>query len=189
MVSILWTCSNRWFHDFSKSAKDKAAYLKFDTLQYGAYRWRTNQQTLEWELFLSYYIKIDKDGRYVVMRHNTTPEAALYYKGNIDNSTRIVLDSLSVVHLNTTYFNDQLRIYDGNTFHLNYWNATEHDVDFYQIDATPFLKRLADALDTVVFQSKESIPSFDLASYQEELKNRSLKRFGQLPKIEAPRFR
>jgi hypothetical protein len=146
-------------------------------------------QTLDWELFLAYYIKIDKNGRYVVMRHNTTPEPALYYKGNIDNATRLLLDSLSVVHLDTSYFSDQLGIYDGNTFHLSYSNPTEHDVDFYQIDATYFLKKLANSLDTVIFRSKEPIPSFDLASYQEELKSRSLKRLGWLPKIEATKFK
>jgi len=124
-----------------------------------------------------------------VIRHNTTPESAMYFKGNIDSPTRILLDSLTVVHLDTNYLSSQLRIYDGNTFHLNYSIDTRHDVDFYQIDATLFLKRLADALDTVVFQSKEPNPSFDLASYQEELKSRSLKRFGQLPKIEATKFR
>jgi hypothetical protein len=179
----------RWFHAFSRTGKTVDANLKFDSLQYSAYRWRTNQKTQEFELFLAYYIKIDKDGSYLSMRHNTTPEPALYFEGSIESSVHRLLDSLAIVTLDTLYIKPEFRIYDGNTFRLNVAARGEHNIHFYQIDAPPYLQRVASALDNVIFKSSATTSPYDLSFHEQELKRHSLQLFGELPRREAPKFK
>lgn len=175
----------RWFHQFSHDTKNSnSGTSKFDSLQYSAYRWRTNLQTQEWELFLAYYIKIDRHGHYLTMRHNTTPEPAEYFEGETDSLTRRLLDSLFIMPLDTAYVSPELRVYDGNTFRLTYAKFKAHDIDFLQIDAPPFLQRLSTTLDTVILKSNQTTKPFDLSSYEKDLKTQSLKRLGGLPKLQ-----
>ena len=167
----------RWFHSFSQADTTSAGKLKFDSLQYSAYRWRENQNTLDRELFLAYYINIGKDGNYLAMRHNTTIEPAIYFRGKIDSSVKFLLDSLAIVSLDTLYIRPEFnRIYDGNTFQLNFVAGQKHNIDFYKIDAPPFLQRVANALDNVIFKSGETADQFDLSAHEHVLKRQSLKR-------------
>jgi hypothetical protein len=176
-----------WFKQFSESSKT-ISNEKFDNIEYGAYRWRIDDNTPDWKLFLAYYIKIEKNGDYLVMRHNTTPEPPQYFKGSIDNFTHKLLDTLQTIHLDSIYINRELKIYDGNTLNLNY-NGDKSHVFFYQTDAPLFLQRLSTALDAMIFKSEKEVEHFDLTFYEQKLKQRSLKWLGELPKRESPRFR
>lgn len=179
----------RWFQSYSQSFKTNTANNEFDSLQYSAYRWRINQKTLNWEFYLAYYIKVRNDGSYLAMRHSTTPEVAMYYKGYIDKSLHILLDSLEIVPLDTLYIKPEPRIYDGNTFKLNFVASKESNIDFYQSDAPSYLLRVATALDNVIFTSDKSTDQFDLSFHEEGLKKQSIQRLGRLPKIEVPKFK
>jgi hypothetical protein len=179
----------RWFHSFSQIRKRDAAYLKFDSLQYTAYRWRLSQTNHDGELFLAYYIKITKDGSFLAMRHNTTPEPAMYLRGKIDRSVKHLLDSLEIVSLDTLYIKSEAEIYEGNSFHLNFTGSRQFDIDFYQIAAPAFLQRVSLALDTVIFESSDTSRPFDLSLYEHALEGQSLRRLGRLPRMEKPKFK
>lgn len=186
---FLLTASSVYFFACNSAPNTPTAKLKIDSLQYSAYRWRTNLQSNAWELFLAYYIKVDKDGSYLAMRHNTTPEPSMYFKGKIGSSVHRLLDSLAIVPLDTLYIRPELRVYDGNTFQLNFATNEKHKIDFYQIDAPPYLQRVAMALDTVIFKSSERAIQFDLSFEEQELKRQSLQRLGRLPKLEKSNFK
>jgi hypothetical protein len=136
------------------SPKTHTARLKFDRLQYGAYRWRPNLETREWELFLAYYLSISKDGSYIAMRHNTTPEPSTYFKGTIDATRFHLFDSLAIVPPDTVFENPGQEIYDGNTCCLQCAGSVNKNIYFLTDNAPPFLHQLSTAMDSVVFQSK-----------------------------------
>ena len=170
-----------------QTSKNDYSNLIVDNIQYSAYRWRTNSNTLEQEFFLAYYININKDGSYKGMNHNIPNEPAIYFKGTLDRYDWVcqLLDSLSIVVLDTLYISPELRIYDGNTFALDFnKEQTRHKIDFLQLDAPTFLKSLSYKLDLLALYSKNEIMPFNLSIYEEELKKRSLKITGELPKVQ-----
>lgn len=171
------------------SSNTNASNLKVNSLEYSAYRWRINEHTSDWELFLAYYIKVNKNGSYLAMRHNTTPEPSIYFKGKIDSLGLQLLDSLAVVQLDTLYINFEPRIYDGNTFHLTFDANEKNQIDFYQIDAPPYLQRVSMALDKIIFASNDRADPFDLSFKEQELRRQSIQRLGRLPEVENPKFK
>ncbi|MES2848780.1 MAG: hypothetical protein V4685_06965 [Bacteroidota bacterium] len=167
--------------------------LKFDSIEYGAYRWRTNLNTLDWEFFLAYYIKIYKDGNYIGMNHHISNQPATYFKGQINKISYLhpLLDSLAVVKLDSFYISPELSTYNGNTFALDFSTSLKrYHVDFLQIDAPAFLQELSYALDNRILKSWQQISPFDLSVYEQSLKRKSLKLKGELPKLmPAPEFK
>lgn len=162
--------------------------LPIDSVIYTAYRWRTKQDFSGLELFISHYISINKDGRYLAMRHNITSEPAQYCSGHISDSLIISLGSILKSDWDSMYFNPEPRIYDANTYNLVYKNDNRQKEIFFIPDDSPqTLHNLSSRIDSVIFNSRNQIPPFSLEKHQKNLEKKSLKIIGEPPKLKPPK--
>jgi hypothetical protein len=155
-----------------------------DSVAYISYRWRTNKSQTGLELFISHYLSINKDGKYLAMRHNTTPDPAQYFSGVLTDSGIDLIRSILKYKWDSAYFNPQPRIYDGNAYYLVYKinNQVAH-ISYIPKDSPKPLFDLSMNFDSVIFKSNNQVSPFSLKEAQEAIERKDS---GHLPKIESP---
>lgn len=155
--------------------------LATDDLKYSAYYWHLNEQTNSFEFYLVHYIDVDREGNYVLMRHDVWRDKPRYFRGSIDDTIRQCID--------TTFFNDSFKtdysymtnpsfIYDGFTYCLDYrtQNSKRKKILFVPHNSPTKINILSSLLDTLIYSSKtEILDALDITLYTKQLKELSEK--------------
>src|SRR5438552_396460 len=85
---------------FTCQQKSRTGILVTDDLKYSAYLWHLNSDTPTF--YLAQYVDIDKNGHYILMRHDTFMDAPKYFTGDIsDTLTKAINDVLATDNYST----------------------------------------------------------------------------------------
>src|SRR6266496_4891230 len=119
-IAFLFTLSFSHLTSCNIKKTPAISTLHIDNLTYSSYRWRHSKADTGSELFIDNYLFINGDGKYLVMRHAAAFEPAQYFKGSIGDSMIDLIEKALNKKWDSTYFNLEPRIYDGNSYDLNY---------------------------------------------------------------------
>lgn len=175
---------------FACQQKSRTNILLTDDLKYSAYSWHVNSDTPTF--YLAHYIDIDKNGHFVVMRHDTFMDTPKYFSGDIsDTLAKAINDVLATDNYNTDYSikPEDSFIYDGFTYCIDYKkkDSLAKKIQFIPNKCPDSIKQIALLLDKLIFASTNNTTSkFDTDPYSKELANFSLRVSGPLPKFEKP---
>ena len=161
-----------------------------DDLKYSAYSWHLNSDTPTF--YLAHYIDIDKNGHFVLMRHDTFMDTPKYFTGDIpDTLTKAINDVFATYNYNIDYSikPEDSFIYDGFTYCIDYKkkDSLAKKIQFIPNKSPDRIKQIGLLLDKLIYTST-NIPTskFDTDMYSKELANFSLQVSGPLPKLEKP---
>jgi hypothetical protein len=169
LILILFSCSNR----------DPKKPLATGDLQFSAFTWHFNPNKDTFEIYIARFLRIDSDGRFVGIRHETFRSKPKYISGAMPDSLRKYVDSVLFKDNNKTgpIDSDNMdRIYDGLTYSLEYrkGDSVTSSVIFRPYSAPPDIQYIATELDRLVSQSHpNSIDSFSIEEFKAELEKRA----------------
>jgi hypothetical protein len=150
--------------------------LVTDDLKYSAYYWHLNEQTNNFEFYLVHYIDIDKEGNYVLMRHDIWSDKPKYFKGLIDDTIRKCIDSTlfnDTFNTDYSYMTNPNFIYDGFTYCLDYTTETSKrkKILFIPHNSPAKINILSTLLDTLIYSSKtEILDTLNITPYAKQMK-------------------
>ncbi len=158
-----------------------------DSIKYTAFRWSNWPNKEAYELYIDYHIAIDKKGNFKAVRHDYAGGSAIYLKGAITDSVRMLLNNLTGKALKQTYFDSSAnRIYDGNTFLMDLYDNYNRRITYHNHVAPEYLQEVSAILDSVILNSKDAISPFDLTAYSALLESKSYKSRSFLSEKKAP---
>jgi hypothetical protein len=143
-------------------------------LKYSAYCMRLNTSKDSFVFYLDHYINIDKNGKFMAMRHTDWSSKPAYFTGFVNDSIGKEIDStfLKSNYQQTYYPNDSV-IYDGLDYSFDFRKNGDSDklIRFIPNRSPRQILDLSKALDTLIYSSKaQQIDSFNLDAYKETLR-------------------
>ena len=166
--------------------------LVTENLKYSAYYWHFNEKVDSFEFYLVHYLEIDKNGKFVLMRHDDWMGKPKYFQGLINDAIRQQIDT--VLYYDTfktdySYDLDKNGIYDGYTYCLDYSkdNNFKKKIQFIPNNSPGQVKALSELLDILVYDIA-ALPadSLNLENYTEQLEELYISKQGRVPKPQKP---
>jgi hypothetical protein len=158
-------------------------------LKFSAYRWLYDTQ--QWVCYLPYYLTIDKKGHFQVLIKDSLSNQNQFYEGNINDSTRLLLDSLLNQKLDLLLTNDSTisnLTYDGLTYRIDFQIGTStKQVVFKSYQLQNDLQTIMSTLYNVAKAPNiKRIDTIDVADYVQNLKISDSTILKQIPRLEPP---
>jgi hypothetical protein len=170
------------FLSCSQSSKRKTAVIQ--DLKYSAHYWHFNQQSNDFEFYLDHYINVDRDGKFLIMRHENWMKNPKYFSGTISDTLRYIINatfSNDFYDSNYLYNVDKNGIYDGLDYCFDYKkrNGESKKIRFIPPNSPDQIKVLSSLLDTFIHKTtKSNIDTLLLNDYIDTLAKLS---FAELP--------
>lgn len=147
-----------------------------ENFKYSGYYWHFNQQSDSFEFYLVHYIDIDKDGKFVLMRHDNWRSKPKYFTGYINDTIKQFID--------TTFYNDNFKtdyswnpekpvVYDGFIYCFDYAikNNSRKQIQFIPPYSPNQIVKLSSLLDTLVYNTvTKKIDTLNISNYSEKMK-------------------
>ena len=170
--------------------KNPTKTLVTEDLKYSAYYWHFNEHADSFEFYLVHYIDIDRNGKFIVMRHDTPRVKPKYFIGFISDTIRKFID--------TTFSNDNFKtdytwkvensfVYDGFTYCFDYQiqKKRRKEIQFIPHNSPDQIKELSSLLDTLIYTSaSKPTDTLNLNNYTNQLKQLYLSVSQPPPKIQ-----
>jgi hypothetical protein len=156
----------------------QSSSLITEDLKYTAYGWHLGADSIEF--YVAHYLDIDKDGHYILMRHDTFMDKPKYFTGVIPDTVRKQINAtLSDTTLKKVYdFKiPNSVIYDGFNYCFDYKNknGVKNNIQFIPSQSPTEIKNLSTLLDTLIYStSKTKTQAFNLDNYKNYLNKISL---------------
>jgi hypothetical protein len=180
------------------SCKQKSKnVINTDEFRYSAYSLHYNTVADSFEFYLAHHININKNGHFVIMRHESFKDKEKYYTGDLNASSFPLINSILEID---SFKNDNARnntngsIYDGFTYCIDYKsnkNNLRRQIQFIPMNCPAQINSLVHVLDSIIFNSKIPNDTLNLTEYSAQLNqlfipNKDLlpKRLEFVPKIE-----
>ncbi len=169
-----------------------AKRLVTEDLKYSAYYMHFNEKVDSFEFYLVHYLDIDKNGKFILMRHDEWMSTPKYFQGFINDTIRQQIDTIFYNDdFKTDYSYDVERngIYDGYTYCLDYSkeNNFNKKIQFIPVNSPDQVKALSKLLDTLVYNvSALPAESLNLRRYTEQLEVLYISKQGRVPKAQKP---
>jgi hypothetical protein len=165
--------------------KKHTSLLITDDLKYSAYSWHLDDTIL---FYLAHYIDIDKNGHYLIMRHDTFMDKPKYFEGDINDTLKNLINKTFVVDGNfeVDYSSkpEDNFIYDGFTYCFDYKKADSNDrkIQFIPEKSPEQIIILSQFIDTLIYSATSRRESFNTEDYKKELIKFALQISEPLPK-------
>jgi hypothetical protein len=133
---------------------------------------RISKSSDSFEFYLYQYVEIDKDGHFLLMRHDDSNGKGIYFAGVINNSIRKEIDSTFLnKYYEQNYFPKEALIYDGLDYCLDFKVRDSNRLVFFIPNYAPTqIIKLANLLDTLIYSKQnQQIDSFNLDKYDKKL--------------------
>jgi hypothetical protein len=177
---------------FACQQKSRPDLLVTDNLKYSAYSWRLKSDTPTF--YLAQYIDIDKNGHYILMRHDTFMDTPKYFTGDIsDTLAKAINYVLATDNYSIDYSikPDDSFIYDGFTYCIDYKkkDSLAKKFQFIPNKCPEQIKLLGLSLDKLIYSlTMDRADVFPTDDYARELATFSLQTSGPLPRLEKSNF-
>ncbi len=149
-----------------------------EDLKYTAYGWHLGADSIEF--YVAHYLDIDKEGHYVLMRHDTFMDKPKYFAGIIPNTVfKQIKATLSDTTLKNVYDfkTPNSVIYDGFNYCIDYKskNGFKKIIQFIPSQSPMQIQNLSTLLDTLIYStSKTPTQAFNFDNYKNYLNKISL---------------
>jgi len=166
--------------------------LVIEDLKYSAYYMHFNEKVDSFEFYLVHYLEIDKNGKFVLMRHDNWMGKPKYFKGAINDTIRQHIDTIfyyDTFKTDYSYDVNKNGTYAGFTYCLDYQqeNNFKKKIQFIPGNSPDQIKALITLLDTLVYDiATLQGDSLNLKNYTEQLEELYISKQGRIPKPQKP---
>ncbi|HUB60479.1 MAG TPA: hypothetical protein VL978_07255 [Puia sp.] len=162
-------------------------------LTYSAFTWHYNSTKNTFEIYIADYLRIDSNGGFIGMRHDTFMDKAKYFSGLIDDPLRKRIDSVLSIGDYDRYFNfsgNAPGMYDGFIYSIDYRKRDSlRSLPFFiPRHSPPAIQYVQSALDSLIANAvPNSTDSFSFGGYKAKLEEKSIATGFKMPIVVPPK--